>query len=172
MTSIDVVYKAMQLKNGEETIFMREDVARCIEKYNKKKQEKINNFLLYEGIYDRVYAPEEIYDTPEIADYPMVDNETQKRYKNVPANLTEDEYKELMDIYEEAQAGENGVANVLKAIGYFILTCGIVASICLGVKIKEAIVTAIVLGVMSIISCVMFIALAEIINLLDKISKK
>ncbi len=164
-----------------------------------KQQKKKNEHLLALGLYEKEYAPDKVDNDGNISnlpskEYPFYDTEVKKAYKRVAATVSEEEYKRICEL-EEALKKEtinvpvkedyvsNSIAKSLSAIGWFFIIGGIVAGFIAGIKTETVVsyftknmnfqwTVAIVYWVVSLVSGVLMLGVAEIINLLERLYAK
>lgn len=137
--------------------------------FEEKKQKK----LIELGLFEKEYAPEGI--KTSYSDYPENEYDTttnsSKWYKKVAIDVTDEEYAEILKHTGIKESGNNtnGVATVLTSIAWIVYFAGFIGSFIL---MNESVVAGFVGLFSTVISGTMFLGFAEIIKLLDKISKK
>ena len=151
----------------------------------KKYEREKRNTLISLGLYDKVYSPDNKYSD----EYPIMDwngpNGETAYYKEVPVEVTDEEYQEIKKYAASNDATENNsVAVALTVIAWVVFAVGFVAGIIMGTMeapqgsyYKNAvegfsIMSAFVCWCVAFVSGMMFLGFAEIIKLLDIISKK
>ena len=146
----------------------------------KKYDEKKEKILLELGFYEKIYSEKEGYSAEfPFSEYDSV-NSKSKWYRKEVLNLTDEEYEELKKYsVEETQAGNNSVANILNIIAIVIFIGGFILGIIMGYAAQYveyvdgdfSFVAAFTYWCTSFISGMVFLGFAEIIKLLDVISK-
>lgn len=112
-------------------------------------------------------------------------NSTNKYYKKVPIEITDEEYQEVKKYSKKEETTENNpIATVLTVIAWIVFIGGFIAGIALGIVEVEkgyyytytdtefSFAVAFIYWCVSLISGTMFLGFAEIIKLLDAIKKK
>lgn len=166
---------------------------------NAKQQKKKSEHLLALGLYEKEYAPDQVDNNGNVSnlpskEYPFYDTEVKKAYKRKAAEVTDEEYKRICEL-EEALKKEttivpvkedevsNSMAKSLSAVGWFFIIGGIIAGFIAGIKTETVVsyfsgntnfqwTVAIVYWVVSFVSGVLMLGVAEIINLLEHINSK
>ena len=142
--------------------------------YEKEKQ----STLIELGLFDKVYAP----DNKQSEEFSYFEwdsaNSTNKYYKKVPVEITDEEFEEIKKCLEkEALQKDNPVATALTFIAWAVFICGFIAGGVLGDTVAEyshefSLGTAFTYWAVSFISGTMFLGFAEIIKLLEAIKRK
>ena len=165
----------------------------------KKRQEKVKQqqkiaFLTKVGLYEKVYAPD---DDTDLDEYPKTEwdkeNNRNRYYKIVPFEINDDEYEQIREAYnsvesmktDEDENSTNSVATFMIVVSVLIFIAGLIAGISFGntekivsgyysthTEKEFSIAVASVYWVASFISGSVFIGLAKIIKLLQKIRDK
>ena len=153
-----------------------------LEKYEKEKRETLINL----GLYEKVYSPKNAYSNGEycFSEWDSV-NSTNRYYKKVPIEITDEEYNEIKAYYHKEDVAENNsIATALTVIALVVFISGFIAGIALGnVEVVKgtyykytdtefSFAIAFTYWCVSFISGTMLLAFAEIIKLLDAIKKK
>lgn len=152
--------------------------------YEKRKEyeEEKRKTLLELGLFEKVYAP----DNRQSEEFPFYEYDnntsTSRYYKEVPIEITEDEYVEVKKYSKKEKTSENNsIASALTFIGLGIIICGFIAGCVFGnVVVKEywsndtefSFKVAFTYWIVSFISGMMFFGFAEIIKLLEDIKRK
>lgn len=166
----------------------------------KKRQEDIQQqqklaFLIKEGLYEKVYAPDD--EDTDLDEYPKTewdrDNSRNRYYKIVPIEISDDEYEQIREAYNSVDSvkkdneenSTNSVATFMIVVAVLIYIAGLIAGISFGNAekvvsgyysthtVKEfSVAVASIYWAASFISGSVFIGLAEIIRLLQKINDK
>ena len=150
---------------------------------NKQK----NDFLISQGLFQKEYSGKDTYDP----DYPFDEwnSETHqhKFYKNVAINVTDDEYKKILELSKSTNKEKpkrNTIALVLDLIAWLIFAGGFIMGIIFGnIEITKgtyytytvnefSLAIAFTYWAVSLISGAMFLGIAEIIKLLNDIKNK
>lgn len=164
-----------------------------------KQQAKRNEHLMKLGLYEKEYAPDKVDNEGNVTnlpskEYPFYDQEVKKAYKRVAATVTDEEYQRICEL-EEALKNEtiivpvkenesyNVIARSLSTIGWFFIIGGIIAGFIAGITTETVVsyfsknaefqwTVAITYWVVSFVSGVLMLGVAEIINILDRIDAK
>ena len=149
-----------------------------IKKYEKKKRETLIDL----GLYEKVYSPDNEYSNEFCLSEWDDTIQANKYYKNVPIEITDEEYQEVKKYSKiEDEPTNNPVAVALTIIAWVIFIGGFIAGIALGtVEIEKgyntytefSVAIAFVYWCVALISGTIFLGFAEIIKLLDAIKKK
>jgi len=151
-----------------------------IKRYEKEKRKTLINA----GLYEKEYSPDGFDDE----EHPFYDDGTDKYYKKVPINITDEEYQELKKYTNkantESEPNTNTIATALAIIAWIIFIFGFIAGIAFGntevehgyyynyTKKEFSLVIAATYWGISFISGTVFLGFAEIIKLLDGIKNK
>ena len=149
-----------------------------IKKYEKKKRETLIDL----GLYEKVYSPDNEYSNEFCLSEWDDTIQANKYYKNVPIEITDEEYQEVKKYSKiEDEPTNNPVAVALTIIAWVIFIGGFLAGIALGTVEFEkgyntytefSVAIAFVYWCVALISGTIFLGFAEIIKLLDAIKKK
>ena len=150
---------------------MHEKVAQYLEEKRSaeeaKKTAEKKNLLFSLGLYDKVYS-----DTTD-GGFKRYDSSNGKYYKNIVADVTDEEYEEIkkyalqgQPVREEVES--NGVATALKVIAIVVCIIGFLA----GIAFVETFIITLACWIGTFISGMMFLGFAEIIKLLHSINNK
>lgn len=164
-----------------------------------KHQAKRNEHLIALGLYEKEYAPDKVDSEGNVTnlpskEYPFYDPEVKKAYRRVAPTVSDEEYKRICEL-EEALKKEtvivpvkeheidNAIAKSLSAVGWFFIIGGIIAGFIAGIKTETVVsyfsknadfqwTVAITYWVVSFVSGILMLGVAEIINLLERINAK
>ncbi len=149
----------------------------------KKEKELREAILIKEGIYEKVYS-ENNERTEEYNQFEYNSSGTGKYFKYQPIEITDEEYMQIKEIYDNKHKLEppssNGVANALTVIAWIIFVVGFIAGICFAnvevgtyVTYEEfSFAIALIYWLVAFASGTMFLGFAEIIKLLNDIKNK
>lgn len=148
---------------------IKEFIATKIDEKNKKYQLEKEELLLKLGFYEKEFSPDNKY-TEDFCDSELDGNGNIKYYKKVPIEITDEEYEELLKYSTEEEPSKNSILPmILTTIACTIFLFGFFAGVSYG-NISGIFSLPIALSYWSIalISGSVFLALAEIIRLLDR----
>lgn len=151
----------------------------------KKYEEEKQKTLIELGLFEKVYSPNDNY-SEEYSSYEWDSaNSTNKYYKKVTIEITDEEYQEVKKYSKKEETTENNpIATALTVIAWVIFIGGVIAGCAMGmVEVQRgnyytytdtefSFAVAFVYWCVSLISGTMFLGFAEIIKLLDAIKKK
>ena len=163
-----------------------------------KHKAKINEHLIALGIYEKEYSPDQIDSNGNVTnipskEYPLYDNTEKKAYKRIAVEITDEEYKRICELEEELKGTSkislheceayNVMAKSLSAVGWFFIIGGIIAGFIAGATMEtiSSYITqkgtfqwtvAITYWVISFVSGILMLGVAEIIDLLENINSK
>ncbi len=146
-----------------------------IENAKQQSIEKMEKNLIELGLFEKHYAPDNL--PLDIIAYPYFDSKTQKYYKKVAVSLTNEEYEEVMRhaiIKSESKLCGTSSWLIFVAIVIFIvffilgIDMGKDSVFTFGSESNFSFGTACIFWFIGIINGSMFIALAKIIDLLNK----
>ena len=151
----------------------------------KKYEEEKQKTLIELGLFEKVYSPDDNYSEEYSCCEWDSANLTNKYYKKVTVEITDEEYQEVKKYSKKEETTENNpIATALTVIAWIVFIGGFIAGIALGtVEVERgyyytytdtefSFVVAFVYWCVSLISGTMFLGFAEIIKLLDAIKKK
>jgi uncharacterized membrane protein YraQ (UPF0718 family) len=164
-----------------------------------KQKVKRNEHLLALGLCEREYAPDQIDDNGNISnlpskEYPFFDPDLKRAYRRVAAEISDEEYQRVCELEEalkqetvivpaREREASNSIAKSLSAVGWFFIIGGIIAGFIAGIT-SETVVSyfsqretfewsvAITYWVVSFVSGILMLGVAEIIDLLERINSK
>ena len=162
------------------------DVKKADEK-NRYEEEK-RETLIDLGLFEKVYSPDNSYNE-EFSWVEWDGSSTNKYYKKVPVEITDEEYQEVKKYLRQEKTKKettynNPIATALTVIAWVLFIGGFIAGIALGtVEVERgyyytytdtefSFAIAFVYWCVSLISGTMFLGFAEIIKLLDAIKRK
>ncbi|HOB34340.1 MAG TPA: hypothetical protein PKL39_01185 [Bacillota bacterium] len=150
---------------------MHEKVKQFVERQEREKVKRREQHLINLGLVEKVYSDS------WHRDYPHWDSIKQKYCKLVPIDVTDEEYALICSYVKEGEKGPgktNLVATVLKVIGWVILVGGFLAGLILASLYNYGFDWAIAIGYweFALLSGIIFLALAEIIALLQVLVNK
>lgn len=150
---------------------MHEKVKQFVERQEREKVKRREQHLINLGLVEKVYSDS------WHRDYPHWDSTKQKYCKLVPIDVTDEEYALICSYVKEGEKEPrrtNLVAVVLKVIGWVILVGGFLAGLILASLYNYGFDWAIAIGywVFALLSGIIFLALAEIITLLQVLVNK
>ena len=167
--------------NKQITDFLATRKAAEEEKYEKEKQK----ILIELGLVEKKYSPDGNYSNEFYLSEWDSANSTTKFYKNVPIEITDEEYQEVKECLKiEETTSNNPISTALTVIAWVLFIGGFIAGIVFGtVEVEKgyyytytdtefSFAIAFVYWCTSLISGTMFLGFAEIIKLLDTIKKK
>lgn len=153
---------------------MNEKVAKFLEKEKRKN-------LINLGLYDKIYAPDNI----QTDEYPLSewDNTVliRKYYKAVPFKVTDEEYQQIIKLSQKpkvlptSKPDKNTIAKFLTVIAWITFICGFIAGIIWGNLLGDGegalvgFIFMLLFWFAAFISGTLFLGFAEIIELLDTI---
>lgn len=151
---------------------MNEKVAKFLEEEKRKNLIKL-------GLYDKIYAPDNI----RTDEYPLSEWDNtgliRKYYKEVPFEVTDEEYQQIQQIIKLRQKpkvlptskpDKNTIAKILTVIAWITFICGFIAGLILGDdKYGFSYTIAFIWWSSTFVSGILFLGFAEIIELLDTI---
>ncbi len=153
---------------------MNEKVAKFLEKEKRKN-------LINLGLYDKIYAPDNI----RTDEYPLseLDNTglIRKYYKAVPFKVTDEEYQQIIKLSQKpkvlptSKPDKNTIAKFLTVIAWITFICGFIAGIIWGYLLGHGegalveFIFTLLFWFAAFISGTLFLGFAEIIELLDTI---
>lgn len=142
------------------------------EKKNKKEKQRV---LLELGLFEKVYSE----DSKRSKEFPLSewDREAQceKFYKNVPYEVTDEEYEQLVKYaeQEEPAACSNTIEMILFSLAWIIYIGGFLAGIFLSSQGYSFVwSTAIICWASAFVSGTIFLGFSEVIKLLEAIKNK
>jgi len=150
---------------------MHEKVKQFIERQEREKVRRREQHLIKLGLAEKEYSED------WHQDYPHWDSVAKKYYKLVPVDVTDEEYATICSYVkqeEKKSSKKNPVATVSKVIGWVILVGGFLAGLILASLYNYGFDWAIAIGYweFALLSGIIFLALAEIITLLQQIKTK
>ena len=151
----------------------------------KKNEEEKQKTLIDLGLYEKIYSPNNSY-SEEFDSFEWDSaSETNKYYKKVAIEISDEEYQEVKDYSKNEETFEvNPVAKALMGIAWMIFICGLIAGIAFAnVEVVKgtyyqytdtefSFAIAFTYWCVAFISGTIFLGFAEIIKLLDAIKKK
>ncbi len=151
----------------------------------KKYEEEKQKTLIELGLFEKVYSPDNNYSEEFSSSEWDSANSTNKYYKKVPVEITDEEYQEVKKYSKKDDTSEiNPIATALTVIAWVVFIGGFIAGIALGnVEVVKgsyytytdtefSFAIAFTYWCVALISGTMFLGFAEIIKLLDAIKKK
>ncbi len=169
---------------------MHEKVQAYLEKkqslFAEKEKKEKNDLLIALGLYEKEYSPT----NTGTAEYSLYEwNNTEKKtyyYKQVPIEVTDEEFKEIKYWRNIAKDGsntnnENTIATCLTVIAWILFIGGFIAGIALGNVEAEGYYRshtefsfgiALIYWSISLISGLLFLGFSEVIKLLTAIKNK
>ncbi|MBQ7647164.1 MAG: hypothetical protein IJS94_07845 [Clostridia bacterium] len=153
-------------------------VRKYIDDLNKKQSEELSKkktdlaFAL--GLFRKEYSD----NTDYTEEYPNFDYDSEsgksKYYKKVPAEMTDEEYFEILRRQKERNDSKgNTIAVILKVVAWIVFFGGFFAGIIIGnIDDKFSLTTALICWSISFVSGMMFLGFAEVIQLLTDIKYK
>ena len=151
----------------------------------KKYEEEKQKTLIELGLFEKVYSPDNNYSEEFSSCEWDSANSTNKYYKKVTVEITDEEYQEVKKYSKKEETTENNpIATALTVIAWIVFIGGFIAGIALGtVEVERGYYYtytdtefsfAIAFGYwcVSLISGTMFLGFAEIIKLLNDIKRK
>lgn len=163
---------------------MNERLAAFLNAERKRDEEEKRKTLFELGLVERVYAPDNKYSSEFYLCEWSPDGSAQRYYKNVPIEITDEEYQEVKKCLNRNTSTKNPVATTLTVISWIIFIGGFIAGIVLGkqpvirgtyyqhVDMEFSFAAALVWWATSFISGMIFLGFAEIIKLLHAIKNK
>lgn len=149
----------------------------------KKYEETKRKTLIDLGLYEKAYSPDNRYSEEFcMTEWDSAAQES-KYYKEVPIEITDEEYQEIKKYTnKEDKTANNPVAVALMVIAWVIFIGGFIAGIAMGAgeegnyyadtETEFSFAITFIYWCASLISGTMFLGFAEIIKLLDAIKKK
>lgn len=151
----------------------------------KKYEEEKQSTLIELGLCEKVYSPDNNYSEEfSWSEWDSV-NSTNRYYKVVAVEITDEEYEEVKKYFRREDTTEsNPIATALMIIAWVVFAGGFIAGILLGnVEVVKgsyftytdtefSFAIAFTYWSVALISGTMFLGFAEIIKLLDAIRKK
>lgn len=147
---------------------------------NLEKQKQRNQHLVDLGLYEKVYSGKQ--ECSE--EYPFIDGEG-NTYKKVGIDVTDEEYRKICEyapLENTEPSHANTLSKALNVLAVLLIIAGVIIGLALGTQEIESeyyysrtvfsFALALPYWAGGIISGAIFLAFAEIIRLLDKISKK
>ena len=145
----------------------------------KKYQEEKQKTLIELGLFEKVYSPDNNY-SAEFSSYEWDSaNSTNKYYKKVPVEITDEEYQEVKK-YSKGDVlvqNNNPIATTLRVIAVLVYIVGFIGGIVIGDAAAEyswefSWGTAFIYWFISFFSGTTILGFAEIIQLLNDIKNK
>lgn len=112
---------------------MDEKVRNYLASKQRERQAEKEQFLISLGLYEKEYSP----DGTESPTYNLYDASTQTYYRQIPCDVTPEEFQLIRDASKETVPLENTVAKAITVIAIMIYICSFLGGIFLG---KETIV--------------------------------
>ena len=142
----------------------------------KKYQEEKQRILIEQGLFEKEYSPNSFYSQ----EFPLYDHVADKYYKEVPLEITDEEYREIKKYLNISETKKNHIAVALTVIAWLTFVGGFIAGIAFGqVEVgtyyrhtEFSFAIAFVYWSISFVEGTMFLGFAEIIKLLAAIKKK
>ena len=166
---------------------MHKAIEEYILKQQNKQREELEkekaDFLISKGLFEKVYSQKEEYD-PE---FPLSEWDEQtkkyKEYKEVPIEITDEEYQLLLDVTKPASKKKttNGVATALAVFAWIIFIGGFIGGISAGNQAGSlasyyrntfSLETAAIVWAVSLVAGLFTLGFSEIIKLLNDIKNK
>ncbi len=148
------------------------DAKKIVEKKNFEEEKR--KTLFEAGIYEKVYVDKE--DDETFFEYD--DNSQARYYKNVPIEVTDEEYEEIKKYTNQDDSsysffGKNKIANLLKIIAIVVYVSGFIAGIILGLDSwGDPTFLVVVYWIAFFVVGTVYLGFAEIINLLAENKNK
>ena len=144
--------------------FLKQKKENEFQKYQETKRES----LITLGLYERIYSP----NNKKSREYPCQEIESGKYYKEVPFEVTDEEYEEIKKYLPQSD-GDNPIASILTVIAMVVYILGFIVGWYYGVdRWGEPSGLMIVYWIVAFILGTVYLGLAEIIKLLTKIKNK
>lgn len=141
----------------------------------KKYEEEKQKTLIELGLFEKVYSPDDNYSEEYSCCEWDSANSTNKYYKKVTVEITDEEYQEVKK-YSDLKNNDNDknpIATILKVIAVIVYIAGFIASFFLGVdRYGDISAMVMVWWIVFFISGTIYLGFAEIIQLLEDIKKK
>ncbi len=162
---------------------MHEKVKRYLDEKQKIIEEKKENFLVSQGLYEKKYSPEERFS----GEYPKREWDENKEsfhyYKNEVVKMTDEEYQAVLDAYNATnepkpkEVGPNVVGALILALAWGIYVAGFFLGIFMGVEAADYLENfsfgvALIYWGTSFVCGTFFIGFSQIIKLLHSINEK
>ena len=151
----------------------------------KKYEDEKQKTLIELGLFEKIYSPDDNYSEEYSSCEWDSANSTNKYFKKVPVEITDEEYQEVKKYSKKEETTENNpIVTALSVIAWIVFIGGFIAGIALGtVEVERgyyytytdtefSFAVAFVYWCVSLMSGTMFLGFAEIIKLLDAIKKK
>lgn len=154
----------------------QEFIERKKKELSEKKKEEIKQFLISNGLFEKIYADKGEEDSTFL--YPYYDTKKDLFYYEEPIRISEEEYEELKKYTNTEKVHTNTPKNsrsfaekLLKALAYTLYTLGFIGSISILVATSNSILF---LGylISVFIGGTVFYGFGEIIRLLNDIKNK
>ena len=148
----------------------------------KKYEDEKQKTLIELGLFEKVYSPDDNYSEEYSSCEWDSANSTNKYFKKVPVEITDEEYQEVKKYSKKEETTENNpIATALSVIAWIVFIGGFIAGIASGIievdgyyydYTEFSFAIAFIYWGVSLVSGTMFLGFAEIIKLLDAIKKK
>ncbi len=157
---------------------LKEYISKKEAEKNKKIEKEKNEYLILHGLYEKVYAETDVYDPSYAFEEIDEDTKTYKRFNKVPIEISDSEYKYLLELDEPKKT--NTIASILTVIAWITFIGGFIAGIVLGRVEADSyysytefsFAVALIYWGVSFLSGISILAFAEIIKLLNDIKNK
>ena len=153
----------------------KEEELKKQEELNKKQEEAKRITLIGLGLFEKEYSPDNKYSEEFCCSDWDSNATTNKFYKKVPVEITDEEYEEVKKYTEipSTVSDKNLIATILRVIGFVVYVVGFIASFFLGVdRYGDISAMVIVWWIVFFVSGTFYLGFAEIIQLLDDIKRK
>lgn len=141
----------------------------------KRYEEEKQKTLIELGLYEKVYSPDNNYSEEFSSSEWDSANLTNKYYKKVPVEITDEEYQEVKK-YSKGDVlvqNNNPIATTLRVIAVLVYIVGFIGGIVIGDAVAEySWGTAFIYWFVSFFSGTTILGFAEIIQLLHDIKNK